>query len=218
MSGANQPVIEIGGLRRAFGGLVAVNDLSFAVARGEILGLLGPNGSGKTTALKAILGLIPFQGELKVLGKDPRSENAEDYKQAEAKLLTLRPYITYFHSSKYISDLANGNICVAVGYSGDIQQAKSRAAEAGDHLVGAQQHAAAAAHLAHGPPGQVPDDYFVFVAHRRPTTLHQAPPASDAQLLQGFRVVEKEPHEVMDTDMSGVDTFEWLMLSRTMYD
>lgn len=75
-----------------------------------------------------------------------------------------------------------------------------------------------AAHLAHGPPGQVPDDYFVFVAHRRPATLRQAPPASDAQLLQGFRVVEKEPHEVMDTDMSGVDTFEWLMLSRTMYD
>src|SRR6218665_3951168 len=42
----------------------------------------------------------------------------------------MRPYITYFHSSKYIGDLANGNICVAVGYSGDIYQAKSRAEEA----------------------------------------------------------------------------------------
>jgi len=42
--------------------------------------------------------------------------------------------VGYFHSSKYISDLANGNICVAVGYSGDIYQAKSRAAEAGDKV------------------------------------------------------------------------------------
>ena len=45
--------------------------------------------------------------------------------------MKIRPSIGYFHSSKYISDLANGNICVAVGYSGDIEQAKTRAAEAG---------------------------------------------------------------------------------------
>jgi len=43
----------------------------------------------------------------------------------------VRPYVTYFHSSKYISDLANGNICVAAGFSGDVFQAKARAAEAG---------------------------------------------------------------------------------------
>ncbi len=48
--------------------------------------------------------------------------------------MKVRPSIAYFHSSKYISDLANGNICVAVGYSGDIYQAKSRAAEAGDKV------------------------------------------------------------------------------------
>ncbi|TYK54513.1 polyamine ABC transporter substrate-binding protein, partial [Pseudomonas synxantha] len=71
-----------------------------------------------------------FPAILNYMGKDPRSENAEDYKQAEAKLLTLRPYITYFHSSKYISDLANGNICVAFGYSGDVFQAANRAKEA----------------------------------------------------------------------------------------
>jgi putative spermidine/putrescine transport system substrate-binding protein/putrescine transport system substrate-binding protein len=70
-----------------------------------------------------------FPAILNYMGKDPRSENPEDYKQAEAKLLTLRPYITYFHSSKYISDLANGDICVAIGYSGDVLQAKSRAEE-----------------------------------------------------------------------------------------
>ena len=40
----------------------------------------------------------------------------------------MRPYVTYFHSSKYISDLANGNICVAAGFSGDVFQAKARAA------------------------------------------------------------------------------------------
>lgn len=68
---------------------------------------------------------------LNYMGLNPNSTNPDDYKKAEEKLLKVRPYVTYFHSSKYISDLANGNICVAVGYSGDIQQAKSRAAEAG---------------------------------------------------------------------------------------
>jgi spermidine/putrescine-binding protein len=54
----------------------------------------------------------------------------EDFKKAEAKLLSIRPYITYFHSSKYVSDLANGDICVAFGYSGDVFQAANRAKEA----------------------------------------------------------------------------------------
>ncbi|MCU1749692.1 polyamine ABC transporter substrate-binding protein [Pseudomonas sp. 6D_7.1_Bac1] len=68
---------------------------------------------------------------LNYMGLNANSTNPEDYKKAEAKLLAVRPYVTYFHSSKYISDLANGNICVAVGFSGDIFQAKARAAEAG---------------------------------------------------------------------------------------
>ena len=63
------------------------------------------------------------------LGLPPDSENPEHIKQAEDLLLKVRPYITYFHSSKYISDLANGNICVAVGYSGDLYQSKARAEE-----------------------------------------------------------------------------------------
>lgn len=67
---------------------------------------------------------------LNYLGLDPNSTRPEDYKQAEAKLLKVRPYVTYFHSSKYISDLANGNICVAAGFSGDVFQARSRAREA----------------------------------------------------------------------------------------
>lgn len=68
---------------------------------------------------------------LNYMGLNANSTNPDDYKKAEAKLLAVRPYVTYFHSSKYISDLANGNICVAVGFSGDIFQAKARAVEAG---------------------------------------------------------------------------------------
>ena len=68
---------------------------------------------------------------LHYLGLPTDTTKKADLKQAEDLFMKIRPSIGYFHSSKYISDLANGNICVAVGYSGDIQQAKSRAAEAG---------------------------------------------------------------------------------------
>lgn len=67
---------------------------------------------------------------LQYLGFKPDSQDKAQLKQAEALFLSIRPYIAYFHSSKYISDLANGNLCVAVGYSGDLQQAKARAQEA----------------------------------------------------------------------------------------
>ena len=72
-----------------------------------------------------------FPAMLNYMGLDANSTNPDDYKKAEAKLLAVRPYVTYFHSSKYISDLANGNICVAVGFSGDVFQAAERAKEAG---------------------------------------------------------------------------------------
>ncbi|MGF6556835.1 putrescine transport system substrate-binding protein [Pseudomonas sp. S30_BP2TU TE3576] len=67
---------------------------------------------------------------LNYMGLNANSTNAEDYKKAEAKLLAVRPYVTYFHSSKYIADLANGDICIAIGFSGDMFQARNRAAEA----------------------------------------------------------------------------------------
>jgi len=64
-------VLEVGGLRRAFGGLVAVNDLGFAVGHGEIMGLLGPNGSGKTTALNLMSGVLrPDAGSIRLMGRD----------------------------------------------------------------------------------------------------------------------------------------------------
>jgi len=65
------------------------------------------------------------------LGKDPNSESETDLKLAEERLLAIRPYIRLITSSQYIEALANGEICIAVGYSGDVLQARDRAAEAG---------------------------------------------------------------------------------------
>src|SRR5581483_11051583 len=66
--------IEARGLRKRFGSTVALDGLDLHVEEGRILGLIGPNGAVKTTALNAMLGLIPYQGELKVLGRDPWTE------------------------------------------------------------------------------------------------------------------------------------------------
>ena len=66
--------IEARGLRKSFGTTVAVDDMDLRVEEGRILGLIGPNGAGKTTALNAILGLTAYQGELRVLGRDPWAE------------------------------------------------------------------------------------------------------------------------------------------------
>jgi ABC-2 type transport system ATP-binding protein len=67
-------VIEARGLRKAFGTTIALDGLDLHIDEGRILGLIGPNGAGKTTALNAILGLTPYQGELRVLGRDPWTE------------------------------------------------------------------------------------------------------------------------------------------------
>src|SRR6201982_4144433 len=64
-------VIEAHKLRKVFGTAVALDNVDLHVEEGRILGLIGPNGAGKTTALNAILGLTSYQGELKVLGRDP---------------------------------------------------------------------------------------------------------------------------------------------------
>jgi ABC-2 type transport system ATP-binding protein len=71
------PVIRARGLRKAYKNKLALDDTAFEIPAGRIIGLIGPNGSGKTTTLKAVLGLIPFEGDLKVLGRDPRTERDE---------------------------------------------------------------------------------------------------------------------------------------------
>jgi ABC-2 type transport system ATP-binding protein len=69
--------IEARGLRKSFGTTVALDGIDLRVEEGRILGLIGPNGAGKTTALNAILGLTPYQGELRVLGRDPWNKRDE---------------------------------------------------------------------------------------------------------------------------------------------
>ena len=80
MNAAN-PVINVAvkasGLTKRYGKSIAVDNISFQIPAGRIIGLIGPNGSGKTTTLKAMLGLVPFEGELRVLGLDPRTQRDE---------------------------------------------------------------------------------------------------------------------------------------------
>ncbi len=71
---SNHPVIRARGLRKQYKNKLALDGTSFEIGAGRIVGLIGPNGSGKTTALKSVLGLIPFDGELDVLGRDPRTD------------------------------------------------------------------------------------------------------------------------------------------------
>lgn len=73
-----------------------------------------------------------YPNALAYLGLDPKGENKEDLVKVEALLNSIRPYIKYFHSSQYINDLANGDVCLSVGFSGDILQARDRADEAGN--------------------------------------------------------------------------------------
>src|SRR5271155_4269502 len=73
-----QAAVEIAHLRKAYGGVVAVDDVSFSVAEGEIFGILGPNGAGKTTTVECVLGLrSPDAGSIRVTGLDP-GQDRED--------------------------------------------------------------------------------------------------------------------------------------------
>jgi ABC-2 type transport system ATP-binding protein len=70
-------IVTANGLIKRYGKQTAVDNISFDIPLGRIVGLIGPNGSGKTTTLKAMLGLIPFEGQLSVLGLDPRTQRDE---------------------------------------------------------------------------------------------------------------------------------------------
>ena len=71
-----------------------------------------------------------FPAALAYLGREPLSREPQDLEKAADAVLAIRPFVRKFHSSQYINDLANGDLCVAFGYSGDIVQARNRAAEA----------------------------------------------------------------------------------------
>ena len=75
---AARPAVEIGHLRKTYGELVAVDDISFSVAEGEIFGILGPNGAGKTTTIECAVGLrAPDAGTIRLLGLDPQADRDE---------------------------------------------------------------------------------------------------------------------------------------------
>ena len=75
-----------------------------------------------------------FANLMGYLGLDPNSDRPEDVELFEEHLLKIRPHVRYFHSSQNINDLANGEICVAMGWSGDMLIARDRAAEAGQGI------------------------------------------------------------------------------------
>jgi putrescine transport system substrate-binding protein len=86
------------------------------------------------TVLDSPADVVPIT--LKYLGLSPDSENPADLEQAQKTLMAIRPYLKYIHSSRYLSDLATGEICLAIGWSGDASIAQRRATEAnnGVHL------------------------------------------------------------------------------------
>ncbi|HUX73662.1 MAG TPA: polyamine ABC transporter substrate-binding protein [Steroidobacteraceae bacterium] len=75
-----------------------------------------------------------LRGVLSYLGRDPNSQKQADLDAAMAVLMKIRPYVRNINSSEYIQALANGDLCVAVGYNGDVMQARDRAREAGNGI------------------------------------------------------------------------------------
>jgi len=96
--------IEARGLRKTFGTTVALDGIDLRVEEGRILGIIGPNGAGKTTALNAILGLTSYEGELKVLGRDPWNYRDELMRDVSfiADVAVLPRWIRVSHLLDYV--------------------------------------------------------------------------------------------------------------------
>ena len=73
----NDTIVRGAGICKQFGDLSALDNVDLDIKAGSILGLIGPNGAGKTTLLRSLLGLTQFDGQMEVLGKDPRKQRAE---------------------------------------------------------------------------------------------------------------------------------------------
>jgi branched-chain amino acid transport system ATP-binding protein len=108
MSQVPAPVLEVQGLTRRFGGLVAVKDLSFSIRAGEILGLIGPNGSGKSTAMNAILGVVPPNAG------SVRLDGAEIAGLASHRIARMGVGIVFQHSRPFARQTVLENIEVAL--------------------------------------------------------------------------------------------------------
>src|SRR5579864_7201502 len=97
--------IEAHGLRKVYGTKVALDNVLLRVDQGRILGIIGPNGAGKTTALNAILGLTAYQGELKVLGRDPWAERDQLMRDVSfiADVAVLPRWMRVSHALDYVA-------------------------------------------------------------------------------------------------------------------
>ena len=97
--------IEARGLRKAFGTTVALDGVDLRIEEGRILGLIGPNGAGKTTALNTILGLTSYQGELKVLGRNPWTERDQLMRDVSfiADVAVLPRWMRVSHALEYVA-------------------------------------------------------------------------------------------------------------------
>jgi ABC-2 type transport system ATP-binding protein len=107
--GTSEPVIEVAGVSKRYGDLVAVGDLSFSVGRGEVVGFLGPNGAGKTTTMRMLTGFIPpTDGSIRIAGHDVfaeprRARAAVGYLPETPPLyaeMTVRAYVEFVASIK----------------------------------------------------------------------------------------------------------------------
>ncbi|MCI5098489.1 MAG: polyamine ABC transporter substrate-binding protein [Rhodobacteraceae bacterium] len=116
--------VNVGKVREILGADAPVNSMDL-ILKPENMEKLAECG---VHFLDAPAEIIPLT--LKYLGEDPDSHDKDVIAKAEPVLMGVRPYIQKFHSSEYINALANGDICVAVGWSGDVLQARDRAAEA----------------------------------------------------------------------------------------
>lgn len=76
-SNKDQPLVEARGLSLRYGSKTAIDDIGFSIAKGRVVGLLGHNGAGKTSLMKALMGLMPAEGSLRVLGLEPRRQREQ---------------------------------------------------------------------------------------------------------------------------------------------
>lgn len=125
MWGTTGVAVNVGKVKEALGEDAPINSLAlvFEPANMEKLASCG------VYFLDAPTEIIP--AALKYIGEDPDSQDPDVIAKAEPVLMAVRPYIKKFHSSEYINALANGDICAAIGWSGDVLQARDRAVEAG---------------------------------------------------------------------------------------
>ncbi len=179
------PLLEVAGLHKRFGGLVAVKDIGFAIRPGEILGLIGPNGSGKSTVMKLIMGIeAPNAGSVRVAGTDVAGWPAHLVARAGVGLV-------FQHSRPLARQTVLENIKLAL-----LPDSLLRLAAA-SHVDGQAREIAGRVGLA-------------GVLHRYPPTL----PFADLRRLELAKVIARDPLVVLiDEPFAGLTSAEVVAMS-----